>query len=348
MQGDSDAMSRLIRSLADDLYGCRPAQLQGARDDLERALQEYSDRAPARYEIEILWELTHVFLSKIPLSLWEFTRLGSTSVESAILNRFESDDALEPAELCDLLDLGERAVKRAVDGLEKLGLLARLPGDALRLTRDGREVKRWMQGQRSAARVGGSTEPAPGGASDLVGSRSLLQLAGDDLQVLRPAEARELEAKVALDTEIWVLGIAVPNGGAFFATVAENLRRGVQYYYLCPRAEFRALWSKLARSFSEERLRGQLACIVNAPALLRLNTARVHVLPDERKLRSLRVCWLGSDRPEPFYLAVSTPASLDPNGPLLDSYRRAARRLIASSGDPEIDYARLEEEVRSL
>jgi hypothetical protein len=86
---------------------------------------------------------------------------------------------------------------------------------------------------------------------------------------------------------------------------------------------------------------------MNAPELLHLDTARVHVLPDE-KIRLMRVCWLGLEKPETFYLAVSTPTAF-PYLEILKSYREAVRKLIAKdpTGLPVLDFHKLETKVRS-
>ncbi len=338
MRGDADAMCRLIRSLADDFYACRPAGLERARADLERALHEYSEQTPARKEIEILWELTHVFLSRIPASLGEFTRLASDATENALLNLMPSHEALRAHEICARLALDESSVQRALHGLEQLGLVASLPGDACALTRDGRQVKRWVTGQRIVARD--AEEPA---ACEVHRLR-----ADDDLRLLDSREACALEAKVEPGAEIWVVGSTTPSLAAFFATVRDNLRRGVQYFYMSPVTEFATLWSKLVASLGADQLRGRLVCIAHAPALLRLNSARIHVLPSAGSIRSLRVCWRAGDTPEPFHQAISTPTALDPTAPLLQSYARAARQLVARSGEMVLDFQQLEAEVGSL
>jgi hypothetical protein len=403
MRGEDDAMARLIRSLADDLYECRPSDLERTRAELERTFQEFSsENAHWKRELKALWELTHVFLSKVPLSLQPSLELPADSVETAILNLIESDEALTLDEICEFSSLEEGAVQEALNTLERLGLVIPLFGEARRLTRDGREVKRWICSRDAAGKARKETDapalPRPArsktkhlsaiGAGDSVEAsrrlvsgfdknlraklrlanvhlretvgeeearqqesvykRSLLRIAGSDLQVLRQKEVRELEGKVLPGTEIWVIGVTSPNGGDFFDIVADNIiHSDIQYFYVCSEQSFKRLWDRLAEKCGEDHLRRRLACIMNAPELLHLDTARIHILPDE-KMRLMRVCWLGLDKPETFYLAASTPTAF-PYLETLRSYRRAVRNLIAKdpTGLPVLDFQKLETKVRS-
>jgi hypothetical protein len=405
MRGDDDALARLIRNLADDLYECRPSDLLRTRAELERRLQASpTDGIDRSRELKALWELTHVFLSKIPLALQTCLDLGSESVESTILSLIESDDALTLDEISVLSDLDEDAVRDGLRNLERLGLIAPLVGEALRLTRDGREVKRWFASRDAAgkSRTGVAGEPTPAATAepkdaskasieavhaleaarrlvasfdttlraklrqaevrsrrsmndrrarqqDFIHKQSLLRIAGSELQVLKREEVRQLEGKVARGTEVWVIGVTPPNGEAFFDVVASNLIHSqVRYFYVCPEPNFRELWTRLAEKCGEEQLRHKVTCIMNAPELMRLDTARIHVHPDG-KIRLMRACALGSDKSESVYLVIPTPTAF-PYVDTLRSYRRASSNLVAKdpAGRPVLDFQRLEMEVRSI
>ncbi len=402
IRGEADAMAQLIRSLADDLYECRSSDLERTHSELERTLRESSDNTHRRRELKALWELTHVFLSKVPVSLQPCLELPSDSAEKAILHLIQSDEALTLEEICQFSSLEEGAVQEALGKLQAMGLVVPLVGDARQLTRDGREVKRWICSRDAAGKTrkleadGPPELPAPARPRDKVKratsametidaarrlvsafdknlraklrlasvhlrqtvneaealhreaahKQSLLRIAGSELRVLRQDEVQELERKVPRDTEIWVIGVMPPNGEAFFDVVAGNIMRDRgQYFYVCPEADFRDLWGRLAKKCEDkDRIRRRLACITNAPELLRLDTARIHVFPDG-KIQLMRVYWLGIEKSEPFYLMGSTLTDF-PYLQVLRSYRQAARDRIQSSGLPAVDFQQLEPKAR--